>query len=122
MSKVNTSLSKVSKTFDLFVGISLWFFMVLYRECNLLGLLHFASSSMFCPSMCSGKGICDWSLPTPACKCFDETDTTPGCYDSAVNEQAICPTSASSSFKGSTILMVKAVAPVVVLFLSFTCI
>lgn len=72
--------------------------------------------NMFCPSMCSGKGICDWSLPTPACKCFDESDTTPGCYDSAVNEQATCPTSSSPSFQDSNILLIIAVAPVVVFF------
>ena len=45
---------------------------------------------MFCPSMCSGKGVCDWSLSKPACKCFDENDLTDGCYDSGVNEPEEC--------------------------------
>jgi len=45
---------------------------------------------MFCPGMCSGKGTCDWSLPKPSCRCFDETDTTEGCYESAVNEAGVC--------------------------------
>lgn len=59
--------------------------------------------NMFCPAMCSGKGICDWSLPTPSCSCFDESDTTPGCYDSAVNEQATCPSSSSPFHKAGGI-------------------
>ena len=42
---------------------------------------------MFCPSMCSGKGICDWdATPTPVCKCHDENDTTEGCFISPPNE------------------------------------
>lgn len=77
--------------------------------------IFFFHYSMFCPSMCSGKGICDWSLPTPACKCFDESDTTPGCYDSDVNEQAACPTSASPSWKaGGIFTMVNLLGPMVV--------
>lgn len=53
--------------------------------------------NMFCPSMCSGKGICDWSLPSPKCKCFDESDTTDGCYESSFNEPSECKP--SSGFK-----------------------
>lgn len=37
---------------------------------------------MFCPSMCSGKGLCDWSLSVPVCKCFNDMDTTLNCNDS----------------------------------------
>lgn len=35
--------------------------------------------SMFCPAMCSGKGICDWDLPKPICKCFDPNDLSTNC-------------------------------------------
>lgn len=46
---------------------------------------------MFCPAMCSGKGICDWSLSKPACQCFDPSDTTEGCFDSRPVEPDTCP-------------------------------
>ena len=65
----------------------------------LTNYLDHLSYSMFCPSMCSGKGICDWSSLRPTCKCFDELDETKGCYDSAVVEQAVCST--SSGYKTS---------------------
>lgn len=35
---------------------------------------------MFCPSMCSGQGICNHGLDQPRCECYDESDTSPGCY------------------------------------------
>jgi len=34
---------------------------------------------IFCPAMCSGKGICDWDLPKPVCKCFDPNDLSTNC-------------------------------------------
>lgn len=49
--------------------------------------------------MCSGKGVCDWSLSKPACKCFDENDLTDGCYDSGVNEPDKSEPSMSTSLK-----------------------
>lgn len=52
-----------------------------------------ACPDMFCPSMCSGKGICDWSLPAPACRCFDPEDATPNCNDS----DPVAPDAYSSS-------------------------
>ena len=33
-----------------------------------------------CPSMCSGQGICNHELDPPQCECYDEDDTSPGCY------------------------------------------
>ena len=43
--------------------------------------------SMFCPSMCSGKGICDWDAkPAPVCKCYDGSDTSEGCFNSPPND------------------------------------
>lgn len=60
--------------------------------------------NMFCPSMCSGKGECDWSSPTPTCKCFDENDKTDGCYESEVIEQAVCPSSAASYIPWATVI------------------
>mmetsp|Transcript_21981 Transcript_21981/g.25409 ORF Transcript_21981/g.25409 Transcript_21981/m.25409 type:complete len:669 (-) Transcript_21981:404-2410(-) len=45
---------------------------------------------MFCPSMCSGKGVCDWNAdPKPVCKCFDSSDTTAGCFESGPNDPTI---------------------------------
>ncbi len=42
---------------------------------------------MFCPAMCSGKGVCDWDAdPIPECKCFSANDTTAGCFDSPLND------------------------------------
>jgi len=56
--------------------------------------------TMFCPAMCSGKGVCNWSLPKPACECFDKNDKTDGCYDSPVNEASRCTgTKPSIGFK-----------------------
>mmetsp|Transcript_2411 Transcript_2411/g.3206 ORF Transcript_2411/g.3206 Transcript_2411/m.3206 type:complete len:703 (+) Transcript_2411:88-2196(+) len=50
-----------------------------------------ACPDMFCPSMCSGKGICDWdAVPKPICNCFDSNDNTPGCYESQVNAPTKC--------------------------------
>eukprot|EP00594_Rhizosolenia_setigera_P019576 CAMPEP_0178962956 /NCGR_PEP_ID=MMETSP0789-20121207/14706_1 /TAXON_ID=3005 /ORGANISM="Rhizosolenia setigera, Strain CCMP 1694" /LENGTH=847 /DNA_ID=CAMNT_0020647271 /DNA_START=99 /DNA_END=2642 /DNA_ORIENTATION=- len=44
---------------------------------------------LFCPANCAGRGICDYDnvvngTVSPACKCFDETDTSPGCSESLV--------------------------------------
>mmetsp|Transcript_12295 Transcript_12295/g.15592 ORF Transcript_12295/g.15592 Transcript_12295/m.15592 type:complete len:416 (-) Transcript_12295:389-1636(-) len=53
--------------------------------------LRQACPDMFCPSNCSGKGICNWDAdPYPVCECFDATDTTPGCYNSHVLEPVKC--------------------------------
>jgi len=51
--------------------------------------------SMFCPAMCSGKGVCNWYLENPICQCFDINDKTVGCYDSKVNQPKTCRPSAS---------------------------
>lgn len=41
---------------------------------------------MFCPAMCSGKGICNWDAkPYPVCECNDKSDTSAGCYNSSTN-------------------------------------
>ena len=53
--------------------------------------------NMFCPSMCSGKGVCDWDAAIPMCKCFDKNDTTEGCYESNLNEAKAC--NPSSAFR-----------------------
>mmetsp|Transcript_13846 Transcript_13846/g.17598 ORF Transcript_13846/g.17598 Transcript_13846/m.17598 type:complete len:837 (+) Transcript_13846:124-2634(+) len=37
---------------------------------------------LICPANCAGHGICDYSMPNPECRCFDENDITPGCYKS----------------------------------------
>ncbi len=35
---------------------------------------------MACPSMCSGNGFCNYDLVPPQCECYDDDDTSPGCY------------------------------------------
>ena len=37
---------------------------------------------LFCPSSCSGRGVCDFEneMSHPTCKCFDPQDTSDGCY------------------------------------------
>lgn len=34
--------------------------------------------NLVCPTLCSGKGICNFQ--TSKCDCFDKEDTSPGCY------------------------------------------
>jgi hypothetical protein len=34
---------------------------------------------LFCPSECSGRGVCDYEAVPPRCNCFDTTDTTAAC-------------------------------------------
>jgi hypothetical protein len=42
--------------------------------------LSAACPNLICPSNCSGNGICDYSGDYPVCKCFDNGDTSEGCY------------------------------------------
>jgi len=42
-----------------------------------------------CPANCSGRGICQWNLTTPKCKCFDEEDTSKNCNDYRVGKTSI---------------------------------
>ena len=35
---------------------------------------------MFCPGLCSAKGVCNYELDRPKCECFDENDTSEGCF------------------------------------------
>mmetsp|Transcript_324 Transcript_324/g.780 ORF Transcript_324/g.780 Transcript_324/m.780 type:complete len:819 (+) Transcript_324:199-2655(+) len=63
---------------------------------SILGLLDFTFTcprlsavcpDLFCPANCSGRGICEFKVdesnpkspPRASCKCFDESDTSPGC-------------------------------------------
>uniref|UniRef100_A0A7R9W347 EGF-like domain-containing protein n=1 Tax=Pseudictyota dubia TaxID=2749911 RepID=A0A7R9W347_9STRA len=39
---------------------------------------------LICPGNCAGRGVCNWeSASGPTCECFDEADTSPGCFGSA---------------------------------------
>jgi len=46
---------------------------------------------LFCPGLCSAKGICNFESDPPKCECFDEDDTSEGCYGrdyrASANEQ-----------------------------------
>ena len=49
--------------------------------------LSTACPDLFCPFNCAGRGVCDYTNMVngtfqPVCRCFDETDTSPGCSDS----------------------------------------
>ena len=35
---------------------------------------------LFCPGLCSGKGVCNFESRPPKCDCFDEDDDSDGCY------------------------------------------
>ncbi len=35
---------------------------------------------LFCPGLCSAKGVCNYDADPPTCECFDEDDTSAGCY------------------------------------------
>jgi hypothetical protein len=35
---------------------------------------------MFCPGLCSSKGKCNYEANPPKCECFDNLDTSPGCF------------------------------------------
>lgn len=37
---------------------------------------------MACPANCAGHGVCNFSGAKPVCECFDESDSTAGCYKS----------------------------------------
>jgi len=37
---------------------------------------------MACPANCAGHGTCDFSQSQPICKCFDDADSTAGCFES----------------------------------------
>merc|ERR1740124_1744033 len=37
-----------------------------------------------CPANCSGRGICQWNLTIPSCKCFDEEETSKNCNNYSI--------------------------------------
>jgi len=39
-----------------------------------------ACPEMFCPGLCSSKGMCNYEGNPPRCECFDAMDTSQGCY------------------------------------------
>jgi len=39
-----------------------------------------ACPEMFCPGLCSSKGMCNYAANPPRCDCFDAMDTSQGCY------------------------------------------
>jgi len=46
-----------------------------------------ACPDLFCPFNCAGRGVCDYTnmvngTLNPVCRCFDESDSSPGCSDS----------------------------------------
>ena len=66
--------------------------------------------SMFCPSMCSGKGICDWDAkPAPVCKCYDGSDTSEGCFNSPPNDPNVAFEMSMSRFVFSISMLVVSV-------------
>lgn len=51
--------------------------------------LSTACPDLFCPFMCAGRGVCNYSNTVngtiqPKCECFDSADTSPGCSDSMI--------------------------------------
>ena len=70
--------------------------------CMIILCITISYHSMYCPSMCSGKGICDWDSPTPTCKCFDPSDQTDGCYDSPFNPPLECQSSGGIVRRGGS--------------------
>lgn len=53
--------------------------------------LSSACPDMFCPVNCAGRGVCEFDHAgnetepaRPKCRCFDESDTSPGCSDTFV--------------------------------------
>jgi len=57
-------------------------------ECPRLAVL---CPEFVCPSNCSGKGVCDYSLEVPSCVCFNKADRSASC-DSDLPPQSIQPT------------------------------
>uniref|UniRef100_A0A7R9WA24 Leishmanolysin-like peptidase n=1 Tax=Pseudictyota dubia TaxID=2749911 RepID=A0A7R9WA24_9STRA len=37
---------------------------------------------LVCPAHCSGRGVCDWTLDDPECRCNDDADDSPICANS----------------------------------------
>jgi hypothetical protein len=71
---------------------------------------------MFCPAMCSGKGVCDWDvIPFPVCKCDDPNDTTAGCFKTAPRAYNESPVVESSGLRSFTSLVVLSISFVVTL-------
>jgi hypothetical protein len=97
VSPLDSSLSRVSNVYTNF-----YYYYLIQLKFLKLTLMNI-QISMFCPAMCSGKGICDWSLAKPACQCFDPSDTTEGCYESKPAEPDICPNIPNSSVLAFTI-------------------
>jgi len=54
--------------------------------------LSTACPDLFCPFNCAGRGVCNFNFvgingtKQPTCECFDESDTSPGCSDSLLQD------------------------------------
>jgi len=54
--------------------------------------LSTACPDLFCPFNCAGRGVCNYNFVGvngtvhPKCECFDESDTSPGCSDSLLQD------------------------------------
>ena len=54
--------------------------------------LSTACPDLFCPFNCAGRGVCNFDFvgvngtKQPKCECFDESDTSPGCSDSLLQD------------------------------------
>ena len=54
--------------------------------------LSTACPDLFCPFNCAGRGVCNFDFvgvngtAQPKCECFDESDTSPGCSDSLLQD------------------------------------
>lgn len=58
-----------------------------------------ACPELFCPFNCAGRGVCNFASSgngtnSPACECFDSTDTSESCSDSLVPDGAFLDNSA----------------------------
>lgn len=59
-----------------------------------------ACPDLFCPFNCAGRGTCDYTNTVngtkfPKCKCFDSSDTSPGCSDSLIPDGGFLDNSGS---------------------------
>mmetsp|Transcript_3820 Transcript_3820/g.10026 ORF Transcript_3820/g.10026 Transcript_3820/m.10026 type:complete len:886 (-) Transcript_3820:158-2815(-) len=54
--------------------------------------LSTACPDLFCPFNCAGRGVCNYDFVgvngtnQPKCECFDDSDTSPGCSDSLIQD------------------------------------
>ena len=54
--------------------------------------LSTACPDLFCPFNCAGRGVCNYDFVNvngtkqPKCECFDQSDTSPGCSDSLIQD------------------------------------